>query len=38
MVLELYCRKARGKRKGGKSKRPAMAKRRKGEGKERKRV
>jgi hypothetical protein len=30
MVLELYCRKAEGKRKG-KKERPAMAKRREGE-------
>ena len=30
MVLELYCRKAGGKRKGRKRERPAMAKRREG--------
>ena len=31
MVLELYCRKAGGKRKGKTRERPAMAKRREGE-------
>ena len=31
MVLELYCRKAGGKRKGGKRESQAMAKRREGE-------
>ena len=38
MVLELYYRKAEGKREGGKKERPAMAKRREGERRERRKA